>query len=284
MFEEICQLFYMGEPPAEWQARVRKYFRPIFDCTWNRAENRYGYVMVRDGRIIGFLGAYHSTRLIQGRSQRFCNLTSWMVAEPHRNESLMLLAPILALKDHTITGLTPAKHVYSIYRRFQFADLETKVAIIPILSALPAGFRRCELTDNLQEIPQYLGDAERRLFTDHQGFDARHLLAYDEGGHCHLIYTLTQKRGFKMAYIHYLSDRVYFQAHVANVAWGLFLRHRAWFICVEDRHLSDPRPWLKKYYYLRVPRIFKSATVDRHDVDNLYTELIAANVFEPYFY
>jgi hypothetical protein len=240
--------------------------------------------MVSAGRIVGFLGAYHSTRLIGGRSEPVCNLSSWFVAEAHRNESLMLLPPYLAMKNHTITGLTPAKHVHSIYQKFKFADLETAVSIIPIFSALPGSSHYCTVTHDLAAIPGRLNENERTLFDDHLGFDAVHLLAHGKSGHSHLVYTITRKKGFPMAYVHYMSDRAFFQTHLAIIAWKIFLRHGTPFICVESRHLRDPLPWPRKTYHLRVPRIFKSSTVAREDIDNLYSELIAANVFERYFY
>jgi hypothetical protein len=285
MLPEISRLFDPGWSAPQKEAWVKKYLHPIFDSPWRQPDEAPGQVMISNGSIVGFLGAYCSRRLIGGRVEKFCNLASWMVAQPHRNESLAMLSTYLKMKDYTITGFTPAKHVYAIYKRLGFVDLETKVAIVPILSLLPASFKWCQVTHDPDEISRCLTEGERKIFADHQGFAAAfHLLARAGGEHCHLIYTLSRKRRMQVAYVHYASNKVFLSSHLAAIAWGLFRRHGALFTCVEDRHLAAPQPWLKKYFYLNPPRIFRSRSVAANDVDNLYSELIAADVFAPYFY
>ena len=284
MLPDIAGLFDPGWPAPQKEAWTNKYLRPIFESRWRQPDEPPGHVMISNGRIVGFLGAYCSRRRIGGRIEKFCNLSSWMVSEPHRNESLAMLAPYLKMRDYTITGFTPAKHVYAIYKRLGFQDLESKVAIVPILSLLPSSFQPCRVTHDLKEIPRHLDENERQIFADHQGLPGFHAVARAGSEHCYLVGTISRKRRMKVAYIHSASNPPFLRTHFAAIAWSFFRHHGTLFTSVEDRHLPEPKPWLKKYFTLNPPRIFRSATVAARDVDNLYSELIAADVFEPYFY
>ena len=93
-------------------------------------------VDLRDGdRVVGFIGTIWSVREIGGKTERFCNLSSWITLPEYRNHSLQLFKAVMELRDCTITCHTPAGPLYPLYRRFGFSDLETKLRIIRPLPA-----------------------------------------------------------------------------------------------------------------------------------------------------
>ena len=45
----------------------------------------------------------------------------------YRSETILLVLPVLKLKNYTITVFTPSKEVYLILRKLGFNDLETNL-------------------------------------------------------------------------------------------------------------------------------------------------------------
>jgi len=64
--------------------------------------------MLRDGqRVVGTLLALYSERLVEGRLERFCNLTSRCVLPDYRSRSISLLTALLRQHGYHFTALTP---------------------------------------------------------------------------------------------------------------------------------------------------------------------------------
>ena len=91
--------------------------------------SRFRAVRRRQGG--GFIGTIFSTRRLLGRMEPICSLSSWIVLEEHRNASLLLLKPILAMREFTIVNLTPAPVVYEIFSKLGFKPLESERFIAP---------------------------------------------------------------------------------------------------------------------------------------------------------
>lgn len=284
MFEEICALHFNPEMDAATKARIRKNHHPIFHYQWDRDDQPPGYVLANQGRIVGFLGGYFSRRFINQQPQRFCNLTSWMVAEGHRNESLRLLSPYLKLKDHTLTGFSAAPKVYPIYQHFGFKSLDARVQILPLLPLAPGLPAPGAAAHDPAVIEPLLAPEDRRILRDHLPYDCRHLLLQHNGGYLYLLFTLTSKRRFRMAYLHYLSDPASLWPCLGRIKWELLRTYRILFLCLEERWLRGRKPLFSKTYPLRVPRVYRSRHVEAPQIDSLYSELVAANIFEQYFY
>lgn len=284
MFEEICALHFSPDTNEAEKARIRKFHRPIFHYQWERDDQPAGHVLASHGRIIGFLGAYFSRRIIDHRPERFCNLTSWMVAEGHRNESLRLLMPYLKLKECTLTGFSAAKKVYPIYQRFGFKALDTRVQILPLLPSAPGLTGAWTAIHDPGIIEPRLAPEDRRILRDHRPYDCRHLLLQHDAGYLYLVFTFTCKRGFRMAYLHYLSDAAWLRPCLGRIKWELLRQYRILFLCLEERWLRGRKPLFSKTYLLGVPRVYRTPHIEATQVDSLYSELVAANIFEKYFY
>src|SRR5882672_8108148 len=73
-------------------------WRQIFNTNWNSPENYCGLLLLQGGRVEGYLGLLFSARMIKGRTEKFCNMTSWIVREGCRSQSLLLFE-LLKLSD-----------------------------------------------------------------------------------------------------------------------------------------------------------------------------------------
>lgn len=89
-------------------SRITKdHWRRLFTRNWDSPEDYCGYLLDQDGEVKGFLGLLFSERTINGRLEKFCNMTSWMVKQESRGHSLQLFLEALKLKDCTFQTSRP---------------------------------------------------------------------------------------------------------------------------------------------------------------------------------
>src|ERR1035441_2161552 len=83
-------------PPETW--------RRLFEYPRVESQPNLGFVLESGDQLVGFLGAIYSERLVGGRLERFCNLSSWYTIPQFRNFSLKLLMAVLAQRGYTFTN------------------------------------------------------------------------------------------------------------------------------------------------------------------------------------
>src|SRR5262245_63295523 len=131
MFDDVLPLLLELD-----SAYSREKWREIFGYQWESDEGYVGFALVNDRKVVGFNGAIFNRRIIDGRATRFCNLTSWIVKEQYRTESLRLVFPILKLKGYTVTNLTMNERVWEDSSSFGFKYIDTTFRIICLISQL----------------------------------------------------------------------------------------------------------------------------------------------------
>jgi RimJ/RimL family protein N-acetyltransferase len=258
----------------------REKWREIFDYNWESDEGYVGYALVDDRKVVGFNGALFSRRIIDGREARFCNLTSWIVKEQYRTESMRLVFPFLRLKGYTITNLTMNERAWEVTRRLGFKNLDTTVRIIfpiPGLSATKKEEAPVIVSDQ-SKIAAILDPVNLKIFMDHSHYNCGHLVIQDKYGYSYIIYTRKRYRkyncGISYAQIHYISDRSPFLRHLNKIK-SYFLKSRKYFfLAVDERLIGNATIPYSKVYQLKVPRMYKSEVLSREQVDNLYSELV----------
>lgn len=278
MFESVAGLFgSFRNPlmaPADWR-------RMLFDYPWPCDEDHRGYVLTDGGRAVGFLGTIFSRRVIDGRSERFCNLSSWVVEPAYRNSGMQLLMPVLGMRGCTIVNLTPTGSARKIFEPFRFRVFETaQLLLAPV--ATPAELLRAarsRLFTRADDIRERLEGEARVRFDDHQGTLARFALVERAGRQCLAIATPHRLRGVTFAHVHYLSDPSVFWTTLPQFKRG-FLRELGAPALMVDERLSVPEHRPARGTFLRKalhrPRLFRPAhggIADRH-VDSLYSELM----------
>ncbi len=107
--------------PEYWQSRFKLWWdgNPAFT-----PESTRGWVLEVKGHIVGFLGTIPSRMLVNGEVRPAHSITTWMVDEPFRNDSLAML---LELLDHAgpdpVFDTTPTDHVAEVLKSLEFEPL-----------------------------------------------------------------------------------------------------------------------------------------------------------------
>src|SRR5258708_35115417 len=137
-----------------------------------------GFVLKHGNRVVGFFGTILYERTIDGRVEKFANLTSWVTLPEYRNHSLRLFQAVMGIEDRTLTCHTAIPTIDPLYRRFGFENLETKwIVLLPLPSVRqPAGWFRGRITMNPEVIATELRGVQREFFVPLPFSDCRLIL------------------------------------------------------------------------------------------------------------
>ncbi len=253
-------------------------WRTIFKNIWEKDETYCGYGLFDDGKIVGFIGLIFSEREIEGKTEPFCNITSWIVKEQYRNQSLPLVLKVLKLKNHTLTDLSPTNVVVSVLKRFGFKDLDSEVKIL-----LPWGIsgRRClanvEITGDEGLIKEALKDNDLKLFHDHKPYKCNHLVAQDRSGYCYIIYTTVKHTRFPYCHIQYISNPELFSKYSSRIISAIAKYGQTRIVTVDSRLVKDIKFPFCSMLSIGIARLYKSVNLKPDKIDNLYSEFVLLN-------
>jgi len=255
--------------------------KKIFKDHWNVGLKNWGYVMEAGNAIVGFLGYIISSRFINGKEEKVCNLTSWFVTEEYRNQSLQLIFPMLGLKKYTITNLTPNKESFGVLEKFGFKPLETADRLI-----WPVGInffsRKYKIITDLNKISKTLKEVDLKLFKDHQNYNCIHTVIVDKktNEYCYLISRKfntksigASKLPLPFLHIYFISDNLIFGNSINHLRPMLNMKHKVCFFIVGERYLNQSKINFSKTLKREVPSVYKSKNLERNQVDELYSEL-----------
>jgi len=251
-------------PPETW--------RRLFSYRWTGAEDYAGYGLFDNEEPVGFLGLLFSMRLVHGKQERFCNVTSWTVADSHRHQALTLLAPLMRLQDHTITNLTSTATVQAIFTRLGFRPLDTHVRVAWPLPRwrTPSGLLVESRTDVIAES---VSADLRAVVEDHRPFAYQVLLRW--GARVGLVvYTVGGRHGLRTARIHHVEDAELLGSALGPLQRFLAHRNRVRLVQMDGRLWPSPPPSWTTLSALPVPRLYRSKRLAPADVSNLYTEMV----------
>ena len=93
-------------PLERWQG--------FLDGRWAAEDAGYAFIAEEAGKLVGVLSGVYADRLINGRTVRTCNLSSWYILKSHRGGGLgfEMMSTALAEPDVTFTTyfLQPRRH------------------------------------------------------------------------------------------------------------------------------------------------------------------------------
>lgn len=242
--------------------------------SWGATRPNYGFLMRDDGKVVGGIGAYYADRVVRGRMEHFCNITSWCVLESHRKYSMQLAMSLVAQTDYHFTDFSPTKIVAGALQFLNFKSLDEGVAVIP---NVPVPYLSGRVITDPEKMEKAISGEMAKIWHDHSSFPwLKHLIVGGPTGWCHVIYKQREFKGFPCAKIIYVSDGDLFVDRINCLAWHLFWRgilttH------VEKRVL----PRLPKLALVRTgfnPKQFLSATLEAKDIDYLYSETVALDL------
>jgi len=254
-------------------------WRRALDVPWKVDAPNHGFMLVDDNQnVVGALLAFYSERVIDGRTERFCNLGAWCVLPEHRFHSIKLLKTALAQEGLHFTDLSPSGNVVGINERLKFAFLDTATALsvnLPWPSVPWFSSRRARISADPRVIEDTLTGRDLELYRDHAGAAAAHHVVLRKGDEwCYVVFRRDRRKNLPLfASLLYVSNPDLFRRMARPFARHLLLRHRIPAMLVEQR-VAGHRPWPS--IQLSAPRrkMFRSATLAPEQIDYLYSELV----------
>lgn len=260
----------------EWNPnRSRDQWQRAFDARWTSGEELCGYALADAGRIVGLSGMILSQRTLGARTARFCNLHCWYVKPDYRANSLTLIKPLTALKDHILTDFTPNATARAVLSRLGFTSLESTVVVLPPIP-MSSNRARAEISDlEGLEDPHagLLNTAERRIYEDHQGIDCGHLLIRVKQSSCYLVYSRISHYRLPYCLVHFVGNPQLFVDEHAAIRHYLIRRSRSSFLAVESRLLAGRSVPLTFRTRGQV-KMCHAVGISPHEIDTLYSEMV----------
>ncbi len=252
---------------------------------WERAFQRNWYVnkpnngfLLRDGgTIVGALGAIYSQQIIRGRTELFCNLTSWYVCDAFRNRSAAILLKLIKQRGFHFTNFSANETVKQVLLNTGFKTLSGELTAVP---NLPLSFARTKgvvLLDEPDAVARVLPDVRRKICFDHGDCcGVRQLAIGDPGsGYCHIIYTTGRCRNLSCAIIHDVGDPGLLK-HFWQYLSTYFLFHTGALVTrIESRLLPSVQLPYSFALSTNFKGLFLSTSLECNVVGPLYSEVLA---------
>jgi len=252
--------------PEGWQRGLR--------TTWAADAPNHGFLVRDAGAVVGGIGAFYADRLIDGKTERFCNITSWCVLDSHRPQSMRLAMAVIAQPGYHFTDFSPTQVVGATLRFLKFQPLDERQVLLPNLPWLPLGAR--VLTDPAQITAALQGDALQR-YQDHAGYPwLNHLLLGQPGAWCHVIFKPRTIKRLPCAGVIHVSDPAVLARHWRRLGAHLLLRGYA-STQIEHRWLPQPA-WPAVVQGGFHAKLYLSASLPPERIDYLYSETVALDL------
>jgi hypothetical protein len=253
-------------PAESWAEAMR--------VPWQVDAPNHGFALFDDAdAVVGVYLAFYSTRQIDGRTERFCNLGAWCVLPGQRLHSVKLLKALLAQDGYHFTDLSPSGNVVPLNTRLKFRFLDTTTALMPNLPwpSLPGRYR---ISSDPAVLEATLTGPELRLYRDHARTRAAHHIVLSRGDQwCYVIFRRDRRKRLPLfASILHVSDPALFQAMARPLSRHLLLRRGIVASLAELRVVNHrPRPSLLLRAHRR--KMFRSP-LEPDQIDYLYSELV----------
>lgn len=264
---------------TQMSAKVsRERWRLLLDYPWRPPGADRGRVALDDGKVVGYLGTVHADRHIAGRVVRFTNICAWYLLRDYRGQGIGE-----ALRDQAIAD---PRTTYTLVTATAATDRAFRQAGFQVLDDERVCFRRTgrtgqevELLRDRTAIAPRLDPAERRIFDDHRGLAAEHILASVAGRDCYVALQV-KKKGPDIAYheIMHASDPGFLPSHAQALADALLGDGDA-VLAIDRRfmpHASEGQP-----EPIPQPRLYRSPDVGPEGIDLLYNEIVLLDLKLP---
>jgi hypothetical protein len=263
---------------AQLNARVSaEHWARAVDVPWDVEYPNAGFMLLADDEVVGVQLALYSERIIDGRSERFCNLGAWCVLPAYRFHGLRLLKSVLGQEGYHFTDLSPSGNVVGINQRLSFRFLDTTTALVLNLPWLTRP-RSDLISSDPELIESTVTGRDLELYRDHAAAGAaRHLVLIRGDQWCYVVFRMDRRKRLPLfASVLHVSNPALFRAMARPLARHLLIHHRALATLAEERIVGyRPRP----SFLLRSPRrkMFRSPSLEPGQIDYLYSELVCVS-------
>jgi hypothetical protein len=244
------------------------------DTPWAVDRPNAGFMLLDGNAVVGVQLAFYAERTIDGRPERFCNLGAWCVLPAYRFQSLRLLKTVLGQEGYHFTDLSPNSDVAGINSRLSFRFLDTTTALVPNLPwpTLPG---RNLVSSDPALIERTLTGDDLQLYRDHATAGAaRHLVLIRDDDWCYVIFRKDRRKQLPLfVSVLYVSNAALFRRMARPLCRHMLLHHGAAATLVEHR-IVGYRP--RFGFTVPSPRrkMFRSASLEASQIDDLYSEMV----------
>jgi hypothetical protein len=255
--------------PEEW-ARA-------FCQDWGVVKPNNGFLLRDRGTIVGGIGAIYAERVIRGKPERFCNITSWCVLEAYRAQSMRLAMAVTTQPGFHFTDLTPTEVVSKTLQFLKFKPMNERQAVWPNLPWPFARLRGVRAIADPDQIETVLAPPDAKVFRDHRHLPwLRHVAVGRHGRFGHVVWKPTRLRGVPGAKILAFSDVDLFLGYRLALG-GHLLGRGCLYSRVESRLLPVvPKPSRELAGFRN--KVFRSETLGEADISNLYSEIVGLDL------
>ena len=244
------------------------------DPPWRVDRPNAGFMLLDGDALVGAQLAFYADRTIDGRTEPFCNLGAWCVLPEYRFHSLRLLKAALAQEGYHFTDLSPNSQVVRIIGKLGFRFLDTTTALVPNLPwpSLPG---RSVISSDPDLIERTLTGRELELYRDHVGTGAAHHLVLVRGDEwCYVIFRRDRRKQLPLfVTVLHVSNPGLFRRMARPLCRHMLLHHHAAATLGEHRNLGY-RPRFGLTLETERRKMFRSATLEPAQIDDLYSELV----------
>ena len=267
---------------GEARSVTRDQWLQLFVDRTGLQRGKFGYVLVDDDVVVGFIATTFSEREVRGSKAVLCNMSNWIVKAKYRNQSLALLSKVLSEKNVTITNLSPTPNVLEMSQKLKFTLLDKSERII-VPAPAPPGASPCRVFVDPHDVARMVDGDQAKIVRDHYLPYNRHALLRSPDGDCYVMYNRsfkTVRKGVRLPFarVHHVSDGAVFARHAARLVSTVVAAARVVAMIVEQRWLRGERIWHS------FPRpggarhaAFRSSTLTAEDIDGLYSEQVLLN-------
>lgn len=247
-------------PPERW--------RRLMVYPWRPVDVELGWLVESHGRVVGFMGTIYSDRQVRGKTQRFCDLSSWYLLADYRGDGTgdRLLQAGMALPNVIYQTMTARRATGRKIRALGFSILDDTRSLFRARKASQA----LAVERNATAVRMKLTPSDRSIFDEHADFGLHHAWL-DE--HVWLVWQRKLK-GDAVAYHEMLhcSDPAFLAAKAQQVADtivegenGVLAVDSRWMIGANDKGTVEQIP---------LPRWFRGDGAEPQEIDHLYSEII----------
>lgn len=249
-----------------------------FQQSWCPTKPNNGFLLRHEGRIVGGIGAIYAERPVRGRTERFCNITSWCVLDAFRAQSMRLAMAVTEQPGFHFTDLTPTELVSRTLQFLKFKPMNERHALWPNLPWPFARFAGVRVVTDPEQIGRLLAADDAKAHRDHRHLPwLRHVAVGRPEAWCYVVWKHTRLKQVTGAMILAVGDPERFLDYRWALGSHLLLRHGLPYTRVESRLLLRlPRFSFELSGYRN--KVFKSDTLTASDMSNLYSELVALDL------
>lgn len=270
---EFCQ-FLTSHLSSE---RSPELWAQAFQQNWGMDKPNNGFLIRDQGRIVGGIGSIFAERMIRGRAEQFCNITSWCVLEPYRAQSMRLAMAVVSQPGFHFTDLTPTEVVSKTLQFFKFKPMNERHAVWPNIPWPLSRFHGVRVITDHDGIEKVLAAEDAKVFRDHRHLPwLRHAAVGQPDAYCHVVWKPNRLKGLPGAMVLAFSDAGLF-LHYRRTIGAHLLRQGCLYTRVESRLL--PRlPMLSRELSGFRNKVFRSDTLAEADISNLYSEIVGLDL------